>query len=159
MSDKDLISKESIILRLENSDKNEAIKEIIQKATVFKGIQDINCLINAVFTRERVQNTGFGHGVAVAHGKFCGVPGIHIALGISEEGINYGSCDGKPVHFLFVIASSPDKQNEYLYILSRIARHLKNDTFRNTLQQCSCTDEAFALISTAFASMQKTSVA
>jgi len=43
--------------------------------------------------RERLQSTGLGHGVAVAHGRAAGVQRVLIALGPSREGIPYTSSD------------------------------------------------------------------
>ena len=56
-----------------------------------------------------------------------------IALGISKEGIEYGSSDGMPDHLLFVIASSPSIQMEYLGALSTILRSVRTVEMRESL--------------------------
>jgi len=86
-----------------------------------------------VIERERQQTTGFGHGVAVAHGRVRGVPRVLIALGISRAGIPYDSPDGAPVHLLFVIASPPELSLDYLQALSTLVRCLREKPDRDSL--------------------------
>jgi PTS system nitrogen regulatory IIA component len=88
---------------------------------------------DAVITRERQQTTGFGHGVAVAHGRVKGVPRVLIALGISRAGIPFDAPDGAPVHLLFVIASPPELSLDYLQALSTLVRCLRDKTDRDRL--------------------------
>ena len=78
-----------------------------------------------MIARERLQSTGFGHGVAVAHGRAAGVERVLIALGLSRAGIPYDSPDGEPVRLLFVIASPLQVSLDYLQALSTLVRCLR----------------------------------
>ncbi len=126
----------TVICELEETEKYEALHELIHKAPVFRSIGDMEALENAVVSRERQQSTGFGHGVAIAHGKLKGMGSIRVALGISRKGIEFGSMDGKPVHLLFVVASPPEMQLEYLLALSIITGLVRNPRFREELMGC-----------------------
>ena len=86
-----------------------------------------------MIARERQQTTGFGHGVAVAHGRVPGVPRVLIALGISRTGIVYDSPDGAPVRLLFVIASPPSLSLDYLQALSTLVRCIREEDARESL--------------------------
>lgn len=111
------------IVEIQNAtDKFHAISQIIDKTGVFKSIKNKEAFIAAVFNREKLQTTSMGHGIGVAHGKTEQVPDVKIALGYIPQGIDYHSHDGKPVHFLFVVASNPYKQSEYIKSLSLIAK-------------------------------------
>ena len=58
---------------------------------------------------------------------------VRIGLGISEEGLDFASIDGEPVHLVLVIGSHPSKQMEYLKSLAYIMNHLKNPILRSAL--------------------------
>lgn len=123
----------SVICQLQATEKNQAILEVIDTCTIFSSFTDLERFKRGVLRRERVQSTGIGHGVAIAHGKILGLNEVHIALGLSAGGIEYGSADGMPVHLLFVIASSPSLQMEYLGSLSAILRSVRSVEMRSHL--------------------------
>ncbi|HAF85803.1 MAG TPA: PTS galactitol transporter subunit IIB [Sphaerochaeta sp.] len=121
---------QSVICQLQATDKTKALVEVIDSCSIFQTLPDVERFKRGVLRRERIQSTGIGHGVAIAHGKILGIHEVHIALGISGEGIEFGSEDGMPVHLLFVIASSPAIQMEYLRSLSAILRSVHSETMR-----------------------------
>lgn len=133
----------SVVWELESPDKYQAIREVIYRAPVFRTISglDLDAFADVVVNRERLLSTGFGHGVAVAHGRTPAVNASHIALGVSRHGIDYVSPDGQPVHLLFVVANHPEQQMDYLQIISTLARLLRNDSFRRELLSCVRGDE------------------
>jgi PTS system nitrogen regulatory IIA component len=118
--------------------KYEAIKELIEKTIINSHIRNIKKLEKAIVEREKIQSTGIGNGIAVAHGRTDEVKKTMIVLGISRRGIDYGSLDGNPVHFLFLIANPPDKQDDYLLALSSIVRVVSNKSFRDEILNITC---------------------
>ena len=114
--------KHGAIQAIDSKDKIAAIRELIHKAPVFRGVDNLKELENAVIRRENLRSTACGHGIAFAHGKTKQVKEVLTVLGISREGIEFSTPDGKPVNLLFVIASPPDFQFEYLSVLSCLAR-------------------------------------
>jgi len=126
----------TVVCDLESTEKYHAIHELLNVAPVFKDLQGIEYLERAVVQRERQQSTGLGNGVAVAHGKSPAVGNIVMALGISRKGIEFESVDGKPVHFLFLVANPPGMQLEYLLALSVLVRVIREKQFREELLCC-----------------------
>ncbi len=118
---------------LQSLDKFDAIRELIHRAPVFKEISDLAAFEEAVIARERLQSTGFGHGVAVAHGRAAGVERVLIAMGLSRAGIPYESPDGEPVRLLFVIASPLQVSLDYLQALSTLVRCVRHTPVRESL--------------------------
>ncbi|MFP4643338.1 MAG: PTS sugar transporter subunit IIA [Spirochaetales bacterium] len=151
----------SVVWELESSDKYEAIREVIYRAPVFSTIPglDLREFAELVVNREHLLSTGFGHGVAVAHGRTPAVEESHIALGVSRHGIDYVSPDGQPVHLLFVVANHPEQQMDYLQIISTLARLLRNDAFRRELLSCVRGDEVEQKMYTAFSEYIRPSAA
>lgn len=121
---------------LESREKYQAIRELIEKTTVFHSIENLEQFTESVIAREREQSTGFGHGVAVAHAQFEGVSSVVMGLGVSWEGIDYGAPDNRPVHLLFLIASPPGLHEEYLQALSVLVKLLRQPTFREEMLNC-----------------------
>jgi PTS system nitrogen regulatory IIA component len=128
----------TVVLRLSSRNKFDAIREVVQSAPVFRSLPDSDGFERAVINREKLQTTGFGHGVAVAHGKTETVDGIRIALGIAPDGIPFDAVDGEPVNLLFVVANPPGKQLEYLTALSSLVKIVRDADFRDQLL-CSTT--------------------
>jgi PTS system nitrogen regulatory IIA component len=124
----------TVVQNLESRDKYDAIQELVGKAPVFTGSSTSSLVAEAVIRRERLLSTGLGKGVAVAHGTTPAVSDITIALGISEEGIEFDSFDSVPVHLLFVIANPPHRQPDYLLALSAVTRLVRDDAFREALR-------------------------
>ena len=69
-----------------------------------------------------------GYGIAVPHAKLPDVPDFALALGYSEQGIDYPSdMDDKPVKLVCMIIGTSGQQERYLRILSMVMRFLKSE--------------------------------
>lgn len=128
-----MVGFEPVICQVDSQDKFTAINEVIDRCSVFHDLSDIDRFKRAVKRREHVETTGIGHGVAIAHGKILHLDRIRVGLGLSVEGIPYDAKDGQPVHLLFVIASTPSRQFEYIKALSSILRSVRSDDIREEL--------------------------
>jgi len=140
----------AVVPQLENTEKFAAIAELIRRAAVFRAIGDLSAFEKAVIEREKSQSTGFGHGIAVPHGRIDGIGRVVIAFGISRKGIAYGAPDGEPVRLLFVIASPPHMSMDYLQALSALVRILRDDRLREKLLASGDPEEARTTIRDAF---------
>ncbi|MFA5514044.1 MAG: PTS sugar transporter subunit IIA [Sphaerochaetaceae bacterium] len=123
----------SAICFLAEEEKEGAIKEVVAKCTLFKTLPDIAKFEKAVLIRESIETTGIGHNVAIAHGKIRKLSHIRVGLGISKVGVEYNSMDSNKVNFLFVIASSPTRQVEYIKSLSLVLRLIKDPVVQREL--------------------------
>ncbi len=121
------------ICKIQNKDKFLAIREVIEKCSVFKELPKDVDFYKIVEQREKIETTGIGHGVAIAHGKIPSLDRVRVGLGVSIDGVEYKSTDDKPVHVLFVIASSPSRQLEYLKTLSKILSIVRNEKVRKEI--------------------------
>ena len=140
----------SVVHDLENTEKCQAIRELIQRSSAFSSVEDIGRFERSVLNREDIQSTGLGRGVALAHGNTPGVERPTVALGISHEGIDYGSVDAEPVRLLYIIAAPPDRQTEYLKVLSTLVRLVRNERFRLALLQARSATGAQRIMHEAF---------
>ncbi|WP_422478122.1 PTS sugar transporter subunit IIA [Pleomorphochaeta sp. DL1XJH-081] len=129
------IDYDSVICHIQATSKKEAIDEVIDKCSIFRSLPDLNRFRRAVHNREAIETTGIGHGIAIAHGKIRNLSHVQVALGLSECGVEYDAKDGLPVHFLFVIASCPTRQFEYIRTLSALLRTVRSPEVRGELLQ------------------------
>lgn len=123
----------TVVLDLVSTDKESALRELIRRAPVFRELPDLERFTEAVIARERQLSTGFGHGVAVAHGRVSEAERVLIGLGLSRQGIPFEAHDGEPVRLLFVIASPPRMNLDYLQALSCLVRALREREVREAL--------------------------
>jgi nitrogen PTS system EIIA component len=149
----------TVVSDLRSTDKFDALGELIRTAPVFDEIADRRLFEQAVIARERLHTTGFGHGVAVAHGRVAGVQRVLIALGVSRAGIPFGSPDGEPVRLLFVIASPHQVSLDYLQALSTLVRCVRREDVRDALLAAKDAPGIEAAIRSAFAAQLEPSAA
>jgi PTS system nitrogen regulatory IIA component len=140
----------NVVYHLESGEKFAALRELARKAPVFAEVRDMDAFEESVISREKIQSTGFGHGVAVAHGRSGTLSRVLIGLGLSHDGIPYESPDGEPVRLLFLIAS-PQKTNlDYLQALSTLVRVIRDCSLREILLSAMNAGEIEKTIRSAF---------
>ncbi len=126
---------ERVFCLLDKADKLEAIDQVITECSVFDDLPDRKRFMITVHNREKEASTGVGHGVAIAHGKVPGIEHTHVALGFSEEGIAYDSKYPEPVHLLFVIASPPLDQTDYIKAVAAILSWVHDPEVRSAMMK------------------------
>lgn len=145
----DLIRKESIIAELTSSDRNGAIRELVEVLATAGAIKQdsVESIIRSIITRERTRGTtGFGKGVAVPHVKVEGMSDIVASVGRSSRGIDFGSLDGQPVYTIFLIVSPADAPEEHLRAMDLVFRHLQQEQFRNFMRQSDKVEKIYDLL-------------
>jgi len=83
-------------------------------------------VLSSVSERERLGSTGFGHGVAIPHGKIERLNRIYCLFARLSDPVDYKSIDGQRVDLVFLLLSPPDAGAEHLKALaavSRVTRH------------------------------------
>jgi PTS system nitrogen regulatory IIA component len=145
----DLISRNSILPDLQATDRNGAIRELVDALASAKLIEAaaVDGIVRSIITRERTRGTtGFGKGVAVPHVKAEGLSRIVAAVGRSAAGIDFGSLDGQPVYSVFLIVSPAEQPEEHLRAMDLIFRHLQQEQFRKFLRQSDKVEKIYDLL-------------
>jgi PTS system nitrogen regulatory IIA component len=119
---------EDRIIYLTHTEKTEAIRELVNTFCNSSGLEDYESLYTAIMEREALLPTGIGYGLAIPHAKVPYVKEFGLALGISGEGIKYGSpVDEIPAQILFLIVGPEGRQTDYLRLLARVNQFLKRE--------------------------------
>jgi fructose-specific phosphotransferase system IIA component len=144
----DLLLEDTILLALKSNNKMGVINELVSLLEQGNRINNTKKFTKALLEREKLSTTGIGDGIAIPHAKHKSVVKPALAFGISKEGIDYESLDGKPAHIFFMIAV-PEKGNDlHLEALSKLARMLIHEDFREGLLNAKSKEEVLALINT-----------
>ena len=136
-------TEEKFFKRLECNNKFDAIEELANLFQDTKVCSDIDDLINALKEREEIMSTGIGFGLAIPHAKIKAVKELSFAIGVSKEGIDFNSMDGKPVHLVILVAAGEKQHKEYLKLLSNIMSLLKNEAIRKKIINYDSVEDIF----------------
>jgi len=142
----DVLTKERIIINLNGRDKYDILGKLVNVARTSNRVTDEADLLKKVIEREKIKSTGIGGGIGIPHAQTSGVTDIIACLGISGQGIEFNSLDGKPVHLVFLIATKERTNSAYLGLLSRIARLFIDEPFKQKIIKSISPDEIMNLI-------------
>jgi len=129
----DILSPQRIQVSLLARSKEGAIGELVDRLASSGGILDREKVLSAVLAREKVRTTGIGRGLAIPHGKSEGVGQLLLAIGKSEEGVDFKAVDGQPVWLVVLLVSPPAEIGRHIQALARISRLFSLETFRDEL--------------------------
>ncbi len=120
-----MLDESTVKVGLESLDKEECIEEMTDVLVRAGRVANSAQVLSAVRTREAEGSTGIGKGVAVPHGKCAGLTSTVLAVGISRNGIEFDSADGKPVKIVFLIAASASEPGKHLQMLAEVVRLIR----------------------------------
>ena len=129
----DHISEKMICLALENTTKENVIKELAELLKNSENITDFDMFLKDVFEREKLGATGIGNEIAIPHARTDAVNNIIIAFGRASQGIDFNGIDNKPVKLVFLMGTPKKDVNKYLQVLAHLTRLLKKESFRQQL--------------------------
>jgi len=141
-----ILQPDYIKVPVENRDKEAVITELVDLLDANGLLLDRDIVLDAVITRERIQSTGTGAGIAIPHGKCNAVKELVMAIGIAHEPIEFDSIDGKPVTILILLVSPVDQTGPHIQALATISRFMLNEEFRQQLEKVTCSDEVYELL-------------
>lgn len=115
--------------------KKKIIEELIDLLLVNNDISKkyVHIVRKAILKREALGSTGIGQGIALPHVKLKKIKKIKLVFASSEEGIEFNSLDGEPVHIIFLLIGPETAGHEYIETLTQLAQHLNDPYFRRDL--------------------------
>jgi len=137
----DHISEKTICLDLENTTKDDVIRELSELLKESEYVTDFDVFLKDVFEREKLGATGIGNGIAIPHARTDAVHNIIIAFGRSSQGIDFNGVDDKPAKLVFLMGTPKKDVNKYLQVLAHLTRLLKKESFRQQLLEAQNADE------------------
>ncbi len=117
--------------------REEAITSLVAELDV-----DHKVVCDAIMHRERVISTGIGIGIAIPHAKIAGIDEFNVVIGIVQhEGLDWDAIDHLPVKLIMLICGPDDRHREYLQLLSKLTKKIKQESVRQALFSCKNREE------------------
>ena len=142
----DLVNVNSVNADLKSLNKEDVFSEIVGALYENKMIKDKNTALNALLERENHGSTGIGNGVAVPHARLETLTEALVYVGISKQGIDFFSLDGKPARIIILLLAPVSDIGTSLKILANIARMINDRYFTNQLMQASSNEELYRIL-------------
>lgn len=142
----ELLDPVSIVPALEGSAKKEVLAELTDALLKAHPKLDRDDVLRVLLERERLGSTGIGDGVAIPHGKLKNLDRLLISFGLSRNGVDFDSMDGKPAHLFFLLVAPEESVGVHLKTLARISKLLKSPNVRERLQAAVSADEIHQII-------------
>jgi PTS system nitrogen regulatory IIA component len=141
----DVLKKEAIIVDLKSKDKKGVLDELAAAVSKLAGTRPDE-LVKVLLERERLGSTGIGGGIGIPHGKLKALGMLVLGFGISRNGVDYESMDGRPTHIFFLLLTPENSTGLHLKLLARISRLLKKESFKEKLLKATSQEEVLAVI-------------
>ena len=140
-----VLTQDRITLDFHGVDKWTAIERLVDVVVQSKQDADRQAVLSAVIERERKGSTALHNGIAVPHARTDGVPHLVAAAGISRDGVDFESGDGKCCHFILLILAPPAESTRYLKALAAAAALGQDLNALDALKNASTPEEVFSI--------------
>ncbi len=141
----EVLQKEAILEDLVSTDKKGILEELVAPVAKVANVSE-DGLVKVLLERERLGSTGIGGGVGIPHGKLKNLENIVLGFGLSRNGVDFESMDGKPTHVFFLLVTPENSTGLHLKMLARISRLLKDESFKERLISASSQEEILSII-------------
>jgi len=141
----EVLQKEAILEDLVSTDKKGILEELVAPVAKVANVSE-DGLVKVLLERERLGSTGIGGGVGIPHGKLKNIENIVLGFGLSRNGVDFESMDGKPTHVFFLLVTPENSTGLHLKMLARISRLLKDESFKERLTSASSQEEILSII-------------
>lgn len=124
----DFLQEENIVTRFSAGSKEEAIRKLVDVLAKSNHLRvDREALAESVLRREAEFSTCLGGGLAIPHGEVQGLKQLYGVMALSQQGLDFETPDGRPVHCLVLLAAPPDQRQRHLEVLATLARVAGDD--------------------------------
>lgn len=121
---------------VEATNQYEVMKHIAALAEETGFVKESQAFLRALLEREKEGTTGFGHGVAIPHGKCPEVEQTGVIICKLNQPVNWRAIDGESVELVIALAISPQHtKHEHLAMISKLARALMDDAFLQDIKK------------------------
>ncbi len=121
-----LLDEDLVAYNLKSSTKQEAISELLNLVRAKHPGYDYAAILQSILDREQIENTSYGRGIAFPHARTDAVTEMHVAVGISPEGLSDTTPDDIPLRVVCLMLTPSSIAKLYLQTLSAFASLARN---------------------------------
>ena len=129
----DYLNESLILVDMDINSKKEAITKIVDRMSQNDVLSNAPKFLEAVFERESLGSTAIGKGMALPHARTQYIKGITIAVARLKKGVEFNAADGQAVNLLFLLGTPLNAVGEYLSVLAKLSKILKDDETRKKI--------------------------
>jgi len=129
-----LLSTERISCHISASSKKRTLEQLSELLQNGAEIEDKSEIFNALLERERLGTTGFGHGVAIPHGRLKSLKEPVAAFISLEPGVDFDAVDHLPVDLIVALLIPDEQADTHIELLSQIAEMLRDPQLTRELR-------------------------
>jgi PTS system nitrogen regulatory IIA component len=141
----DVLDKEAILIDLKATDKIGILNELVAPAARITGI-DHQDMVQVLMERERLGSTGIGGGIGIPHGKLKNLDKLVLGFGLSRQGVDFESMDGRPTHLFFLLITPEHSTDLHLKLLARVSRLLKKEPLKEMMMKATRVEDIIKII-------------
>jgi mannitol/fructose-specific phosphotransferase system IIA component (Ntr-type) len=144
----DLLRPEAVLLGVKGLDKWALIERLCDQLVLAQRLPAPRRqqVLDALFQRERSMSTGMENGIAIPHCSLDEIDDTLVVLGISQDGVQFESIDGKPTHLILLLVTPRNKTKVHIRTLAEIAKLLNDAAFRERLIAAGSSTDVVQLI-------------
>jgi diadenylate cyclase len=134
------------IFYLKEDRKIQAIRELVEHTCTRVTGLDCRQTLQAVADRESVVSSWVAPGIAIPHARLPNLKGFVVSLGVSREGIEYESGDGRPVYLLILILGDARLADQHIQLLAEVARTFRTESIRQAVRSAPSAEEIYRIL-------------
>ncbi len=146
MSLVEMLSQGRICIGISGENKAGILQKMIDILVAQGVVSSPTQLLAEFLEREAKGSTGIGNGIAIPHVRSDQVKNLEYVFANSQEGVDFESLDGEPVHILFLMVAPAGSHGIHIKALARISRILNDALLRSRLRKAATPEEVIQLI-------------
>ena len=133
----DFLDESCVEARIEATTKNALFAHFAEKFSGLLPDSTPKEIEEALWERERTQNTAIEAGMALPHATVASADRAYLGVFTTSEPVDYKAPDGKPVDVFFVTLGPPGERATHLRILARISERVLHSSLLDQLREAS----------------------
>lgn len=139
-------NKDLVIIEPQVSSKEELFEKMVNHLYNLDYILNKKSFLLALNEREQLSNTELMPEIALPHSRCDSVEKLFLSIVLIKEGIDYGNPEMGKAKIIFFFGTSDKYNKEYLQLLAKSARLLKNDEFKEELLHANMPEQVIDLL-------------
>jgi len=148
----DILEEGRVVHRLSSTNREEVLRELVHRGFVQRecntefGVVDEDSIVSVLLERERTFSTGIKDGLAIPHGKLDRLDTVLAAVGLSDEGVEFGAPDGKKSRVFVALLAPEGGAGLHLKALARISRIFADPDLIDRLMGATSPEGLFSML-------------
>jgi PTS system nitrogen regulatory IIA component len=141
----EILRLEGVVPNLKAANKKQLLQELATHAGRLTKL-DPRGILETLLRREKLGSTGFGHGIAIPHGKFAGIDRVHGVFARLVQPVEFDAVDDQPVDLVFALLAPEAAGADHLKALARISRLFRDQTVVQKLRGTNDREGLYAIL-------------